>query len=94
MQNMSRNDMKVISGELDRTHRLLQEVKATCANLQQINLIDKLGSDSDAVSLPSKTVRQIHDSIEKLNQLLANFKAGASGRPMNRGHMIKIPNID
>lgn len=58
MDNMRINDMKMMSNQLEHNYRLLQEVKAACASLQQINLVGKVsGVDGDSVIMPLKTVR-------------------------------------
>lgn len=75
MDNMRMNDMKMMSNQLDHNYRVLQEVKAACASLQQINLVGKVsGVDGDAVTMTLKTVRQLQETIEKLTHTLAQSK--------------------
>lgn len=60
MENMRENDMKMMSNQIQHSYRMLEQVKAACAGLTQINLVGKVSAvDGDTATMPTKTIQRL-----------------------------------
>ena len=52
--------MKMMSNQIQHSYRMLEQVKAACAGLTQINLVGKVSAvDGDTATMPTKTIQRL-----------------------------------